>query len=869
MAPESSSNSHQHGREPPGGSSRSHDDWGSSSSRQYRPDSGPYDSPRGGGSSGYQAGNNPYFPPPPNSFSGPSYSGPPPFSNQGQGPYPPSYDYGHDYDPRPTPSEDPIAAIVRMYSENGALMRQIGDLRVELANGKNAHGQLQKELDGARSQLHALREENTKLRAEVEKLRTDARDDEGSRPHKRRDDRDDRYRLQRDDRDRGEVRTRRTDADEERRDYGRTRSPTHSRPRDRSPARLGQGRQPSPPRAPLSERIRGRSPARPRLQERLQDPPKSLRERIDRRATPPNAHHGSAPTAAPVDDVEMTDAAAKEPLPKRRPSPRNTTIAKTAAPNTPHAASVGARAPPPPIPESRAPPMQIPSTQGMSDEAIDALRHQPDQALDVSGQPQSAWYLRWKSALTMAEEYEDLEMDDESGSDTSDMGRPEFGSPFPDPIVAYRSLMTPAAEEKEGYRVARTSSKPTHKIAVSAAIEEFRTATAQLGKWAGTTITSVVQAHNLRWWAAVEFDNRAIAYYRAVNQLYTHPAIRRSAGVRYLLQVYGTDRATIGRGHRDDLPSRPQLGNAAFPKPSATQLEVVAYYRNVPTSHWSIGMRRADGKVPEHSATIFGVPHKKDAFAAFVIKHITTVPPSLRSSETRTHSGVLKTTIVTLFSVTGLYEAIVTKGGYKSVKPAPPAPYPYSVAGLDIVRVAAWLCCHGIGTKVELVSYLRRWARTARNRALHRVDHDETDWPDAPRSVDEFMGSEAALLVVDYRDLPWGTRVIDIVDRAVPRDPTPVPTPIVPPASSSNPTDALPVLGAATDPPARAGHSRRSSAPASSPGIHRSPVPAPSIPYRRRGESEELIDWEDEYDDPPARDGPPPLFGAEDDPPSA
>ncbi|KAH9847620.1 hypothetical protein C2E23DRAFT_698659, partial [Lenzites betulinus] len=363
----------------------------------------------------------------------------------------------------------------------------------------------------------------------------------------------------------------------------------------------------------------------------------------------------------------------------------------------------------------------LPRTRGLTEKEVNDLLHHPDAELEKSGQPLSAWYLRWKTPLSMSEAYAALDADeseDEGDADPEDFDlQCEADCPFPDPVLFRRGDLSKMAEVNEGYRVSKVQGKNKGAIASTMAIQRFAEETASTGPWAGTTISSVVQAHNLRWWVAVEFDARATAYWKALRSLYSRGELRRSSGVRYLLEVAPSDDRTLVRRRRDDLPRFfPVLSPNRFPYPpiDASDADILSYHRNVPTAYWSTGVRLASGALPARSHHTFGIPDINDARASGCIKRTLAVPKPGRVGAFKERILQLRIALTHLFSVPGLYRHLCDRGGYLQVPLQPAAPFPF--LEYDGTRLAAWLAEFGVGQDEVVISYAERWGRVLRNR---------------------------------------------------------------------------------------------------------------------------------------------------------
>ncbi|KAI9060895.1 hypothetical protein FKP32DRAFT_1678640 [Trametes sanguinea] len=394
------------------------------------------------------------------------------------------------------------------------------------------------------------------------------------------------------------------------------------------------------------------------------------------------------------------------------------------------------------------------------DDEVDAIRdrqHQPDAALEASTQPRSAWYVRWSSPIPLAQAYAELDQDSEDDDDDPMSAAHivpydpnlvnEDRSPFPDPIMSRARDMTRQAERLEDARVQRARSAGKQKLrAQQGPPVEFRAQGPEFGAWDGQTIESVVQAHNLRWLAIVDREPTALAYYRALTRHYQDPTIRRPAGVRYLMASSSGDLKSV----KDVLRGE----GLVYPAAGAPMETVREYYRNIPTSKWPKAVRTLDGREPVRGLNVFEEPYLLDAYGALVLKH--TLPSHSRQPKIREHASRIKDVMVQLFSIPGLYLWIVKQGSYDPGMPTNASPYPYDTKNITMVLLAAWLADHGLGVETGPVGYLERWARAARNAKLNRDPNDNSPWPDFPTSLSDLQSADSPLIIRPRNQLAWG-----------------------------------------------------------------------------------------------------------------
>ncbi|KAI9063737.1 hypothetical protein FKP32DRAFT_1603398 [Trametes sanguinea] len=403
-------------------------------------------------------------------------------------------------------------------------------------------------------------------------------------------------------------------------------------------------------------------------------------------------------------------------------------------------------------------------------------QHKPDPALEEAAQPKSEWYQRWVAVVPLAQAYDELDRDD-SDDDDDPMGGahpaiydpalvPEHESPFPDPILSRAKDMTRRAERAEDNRVRRAFQAGKAKAReTSSSSGTAAPVGAEFGPWSGQAIRSVVQAHNLRWWAIVDREPHALAFFRALFRLYQNPTLRRSAAMRYLIAVASEDLRSVKDAPRgegtgaigpatatvDPPPPRPE----EYPSARAGNTEIVEYYRRMPTSMWPRGLRQVPGMIePTPGPTTFAEPYLPDAFGAFILKH--TLPHYPRRAKVREHTVRIKRAMIQLFSVPGAYTWIVEQGGYETEHVDYPSTYPYDTPDLGAIHMAAWLAEHGIGRESNAIQYLERWCRIAWNHSLRRAVDDLSPWPDFPRTLEDYQSPDSPLKVVPRRQIHWG-----------------------------------------------------------------------------------------------------------------
>ncbi|KAI0638797.1 hypothetical protein C8Q77DRAFT_1045730 [Trametes polyzona] len=373
------------------------------------------------------------------------------------------------------------------------------------------------------------------------------------------------------------------------------------------------------------------------------------------------------------------------------------------------------------------------------------LRHKPDADLEQSGQPKSAWYRHWISQKSIAEDLLDLFFDESEEEDYAVDVR------LRDPIELFAPKMTRSAESKETGRAARArKNDPVEPLPPSDSPE--------FGRWAGTTIKSVVQAHNLRWFACVERDDDAIKFYKWLNSVYCKPQRRRPVGIRYLQDAMSNDgRVLSGETIISRTESTPRESLGRYPVASATHYTVWRFFRAAPVNTWPVGMRLASGALPVGDG--FGVPHEDDVRAFFLLWHI--LPQRGAANPHKAHDASIHQLAVELFSIAGWYESIVTAGGYATAPAEDPARYPFASDDANHVLLAAWFCTHGLGMHGATIRALERWGRFTRNHDLGRPSLDESAWPSEPSTIEAVAAPPHVARIVKFDELGWGERLAE------------------------------------------------------------------------------------------------------------
>ncbi|KAL1939364.1 hypothetical protein VTO73DRAFT_9920 [Trametes versicolor] len=417
------------------------------------------------------------------------------------------------------------------------------------------------------------------------------------------------------------------------------------------------------------------------------------------------------------------------------------------------------------LPTTRIAPQSVPVSEfelSLMTEAEREAHHvlsrqgQVDTSLEASGQPLSAWYLSWISPpLSMAESFDAMDHDagDDDESDDGNGAAPGLDLVFPDPISSFANQLTTAAHTKEVNRAARARGMETIEPLPSTVDPEF-------GAWSGTTIETVVQAQNLRWWALVEWDEEALRFLKFVGTMYQVSGHVRPEGIRFLQKQQSADAARRKAHARKPTPrpvNAPRMHLGRYPEASADIDVVWRFFRCAEVSTWPTGMRLASGAVPP--STGFSVPLLADCRAFFLLWHL--LPLRSKKNPHHEHDARIRALAVELFSIPGWYERVVAAGEFIAEPQAAPVRYPYSSDDASHVLIAAWFCTHGVGLAEDIITSLRRWALRARNITLEREVTDESPWPAEPASLAAVTGPAEIALVVKYHELAWGSPLLE------------------------------------------------------------------------------------------------------------
>ena len=640
---------------------------------------------------------------------------------------------------------DPWQAAWQATQENMALTREVAKHLITIGELQMDTERMQDQLVALTDQMERLREENAELRRELAANKEDV-------PLRRR-------MREQSPADRAQIQTR----------FGRARSPERSPPRHsrgRSHSRGRYGRQDTRPTGrdrscrPRTRSTRRSRTPRTRREYRSPSPQRPRRDHYRRSASPRRTP--SQEPRQPNRRLQTSAAAQYQAGPSLvDPIAMSPSLSKRLSEATPDA---GVR-----DEATFSGPAETALSENEELLAIQDKQYHPDEALELSGQPKSQWYIKWVTPVSMAEALDEL---DEDGLDEDDpvgeahrygISEPsEYIDPesdLPDPIIARAKDMTRRAEAAEDDRVRQAIQYDKGK-ARATEDPEAALSGVELGRWRYQRIESVVQAHNLRQLALFEKDYEAAEYYRTLLMVYSNAQLRRSAGIRYLWQVCSADMRSIQLMRQAD----PELQRPPFPPPTASDTDIVRYFSKFLARTWPGGMRNAAGVEPDQQSSTYEAPFEHDAYAAFLVRHTIPVISGSTSARVKTHAGVVKQTMARLFSIPGLYRWIVQEGQYCPGRKTTPGAYPHDSRPLTVVHIAAWLAQHGLGDRWELLPYLEQWGRRARNKAKRRPSEDTSPWPDAPRSLASCQSGPEALAIPPLKQVDWGQLVDDHAD---------------------------------------------------------------------------------------------------------
>jgi hypothetical protein len=189
-------------------------------------------------------------------------------------------------------------------------------------------------------------------------------------------------------------------------------------------------------------------------------------------------------------------------------------------------------------------------------------------------------------------------------------------------------------------------------------------------------------------------------------------------------------------------------------------------------STWVQGIRLEDGRWPTGSSPIGSNPLVNDLLVARLLHFI-----SPRRSPTSIHRVWFLDTVLTGFSVYGLYERFVTRGQWVPAS-LPLEPYPFDATNISLSQAFSWVHQHGIPANSPEAHMVHSYASSWRNSRLGYNSPTGQSFPDEPRnSMDVLNWPDAR--ITEWRALIHGP-VRPNVTTAYPRQPSgglSVPTP--------------------------------------------------------------------------------------------
>ncbi|RDX39828.1 hypothetical protein OH76DRAFT_1424072 [Lentinus brumalis] len=371
----------------------------------------------------------------------------------------------------------------------------------------------------------------------------------------------------------------------------------------------------------------------------------------------------------------------------------------------------------------------------------------------VEGHPHSKWYIWFRSANQgdlIDAALDDLPYDDESGPVPYDL---------PDWVL---EDMGDEAEEKEKRRVSRQRGKGSRPPAPNPRQD------GDCGPWEAIEIVTAHQAHNLRHLAVREKDQNAARYYRRLIVRTQDPTRYRTEGIRYLMKSWVHDIGHLPPANAiaptidNDAPSQetPSSTEDPLPIPAVRIIPVdsdpaqswlarsrsgrnrglyalhnvndaVAYFADIDTSEWPIGMRMSTNALP-HSTVTRSMPNAADVVAETFLSAILPVIPD--GEEERFGESAFFRGAIELLSIEPALAWISSVGQYHHMLLEEPVPYPHDCRELRYDHIAAWISSHAATSLGDLHSALHAYARNTRAR-LEGLPIGVTTFRTIPRSI--------------------------------------------------------------------------------------------------------------------------------------
>jgi hypothetical protein len=348
----------------------------------------------------------------------------------------------------------------------------------------------------------------------------------------------------------------------------------------------------------------------------------------------------------------------------------------------------------------------------------------------------------------------------------------------------YRKIRT---ENKAARRAAKgKAAQPPPEPYVSSSTELH-------GRWFGVGIESVADWENLLA-ADTNGDRDAVGYIAYLNTRYQRPDNTRTQGITALIKGYSSfagnhKRAlkeyktrvarfkrlaldegtaappsthpprTLAPEMRNPLPEMVDSSDdyisqsppsASIPLPGVSELSegsttnprdppqaVGRDWAQTPVRNWPFGMRVSGSSGPRNptDAELAGAsatPHLPDVE---VIRWISELSPFRRRGvlSTRVARRAWYAMCVDLFSVPGLYRALVHRGGF-SLGNRRRERFPFDTRNVDFMQVATWFHDHGLNAADPTVAEIERWAKLLRGNSGGILDEDG-NWNAEPYNI--------------------------------------------------------------------------------------------------------------------------------------
>jgi hypothetical protein len=151
-----------------------------------------------------------------------------------------------------------------------------------------------------------------------------------------------------------------------------------------------------------------------------------------------------------------------------------------------------------------------------------------------------------------------------------------------------------------------------------------------------------------------------------------------------------------------------------------------------------MGIRMESGHYPDsNNPDVLALPDGDDVLAQRIL--LDTKPPRRhKDASTKIARANYSRRFIDLFSIPGLYRAIITRFGAPTGRRTRDG-FPFDTRNLDMFQVAIWLHDHGLATGQNSVQGLEAWA--VRARLLQEARADNGDWSQYPRNISEVVTS--------------------------------------------------------------------------------------------------------------------------------